>query len=534
MIKSNIASQHSPQTFWLTFFSAGIAMVAGVSIQYDITILILMVGFVTLSLLMILKQLLIFLNSSDTDWVLGSAELVVPSVLWVLFGLGGVISFFLPEVVKAFGTTYEMATVLLTALYVSIGALCYLGGFRWIFGHTPLQSYGRTAISQKGFRYFLGLLLAFDWYVRFDQIRGGIYFEWLTNYSDTTQAALRTTNTLYQFHNTISPIVLPLLMYAIVVFSKKWSYGTILIAQATLVSLQGQRRDVVLVAFMILLSYFAIRRFQPNRKIVLISSISALAFFSYIGPAMQDARLMMRYDARTLVASPDRILGRYVFEYLPQTLSLGGRWESYLSNLDSQLDKNSSLAFRTGAYMSYAASIHQSMIDGRVGPNLDHLGTAVSLIIPRIFFPNKQSVDANDLVYAHFGFGRLGDDATGSPVADIFSYLHLPGIIVLFLIIGGGFGFVARHLRHNYGQFGDMIMLGFLPSALPTGDAFGAYLAGLRNVFIFLVLMASFMKWYSLFFRQHPNSSVEQTTKSSELPSRTARKHSLFHSSEGD
>jgi len=488
-------SHYTNRTLWPLFFSVTLSLLVTVGIQFDFGIAALMVTFVFFSGIILWKVATKKLDKYNRDWVRLASELTVPTALWLLFGLGGILSFFEPEVVTKFGTTYEPATVFLTAIYVSIGAICYVGGFRGGFRNSELRVKGKKVVSKRVFIFMLVVLLAFDWYVRFDQIRGGVYFDWLKPYSKTRQALLRGINPLYHLHDDVALVVLVLLMYSVIVFANRRFYAFLLSIQTVLILLQGQRRNLLLVAFAILFPYISLRRLQIRRKHLIFILLFTLLFFGVIFPIIEESRLMMKYDARNLMFRPKQIIVRYVVEYIPQSFRILGNSQASL-----RTQPRVSLTERVGGYMSYAASIHQAMLDGHAGPNYKKLGIALSLVIPRFLYPRKPVVDANDVVYEHFEFGRLGYDATGTPIADVFSYLHLPGIILLFIVVGLGYGFVARHLRISYGTLGDMIMIGILPSAFPTGDAFGGYLASLRNVLLFVFLIDLFVN-ASVIFR---------------------------------
>lgn len=509
------------QLFWIHLFLISLAMLVGALIQHDLTVLISMFVLVTFSLWLLWRALLKHLRTTDKDWSYTIAELVVPSVLWLLFGFGGMFSFFFPEIVNLYGPRYEMSTVLLMYIYTGIGAICYVWAFRLGFQNKTLQQYDRSwkLMPERMVMFLLFILLAFDSYVRFDMITGGIYFAWLTPYADTIQAELRTTNTLYQLHSTLASTIIPLLVYAIITFTKKKLYKALFFTHSILIIAQGQRRDILFVAFLSFLSYAVMKNIIIRRKLLLGVLISTAVFLLFVGPVIQESRLMMRYDASSLVASKEKIAIRYLFQYIPKaTLGILAGSDTYSRSIPG-----GSLSERAGGYMSYAANIYQSMIDGRAGLNTDQFWTALSLAVPGVLYPGKPVVDANDFVFEHFGFGRIGSDATGSPSADIFSYLHLPGIVGLFLITGAGYGFVARHLRRNYGRTGDMIMVGILPSVLPVGDAFGSYLAGLRNVLLFIALIALYVKLYRIFFGAHYTLKNSQKLNSNALKNMTPK-----------
>lgn len=474
--------------------SMTLAVLVGVGIHFDYVVIALMLTLVIVSAVVLWKIALKYLKVCNGDWARLISELMAPIVLWLLFGLAGTLSFFEPEVVTMFGTSFEVSTVLLTAIYVSIGAICYIGGFRCGFRDTKLRKEGDRAISRLQLLLVLGVLLAFDWYVRFDQIRGGVYFAWLRPHSETTQALLRTTNPLYHFHGIVGPVVLVLLTYSAITCANRRPFVFLLAIQAALILLQGQRRNVLLAAFGTLLPYFSLKRVRVTPRHLLFALLLMVLFFGLIDPVIQESRLMMRMDARILTSRPRQIIMRYMGHYIPQSLRTLGNPQASL-----RAQRGSHLTERVGGYMSYAASIHQAMIDGRAGPNLEEFGPALSLVVPRFLYPGKPRIDANDEVYEHFGFGRLGYDATGTPIADVFSYLHLPGVILLFVVVGVGYGFIARHLRVSYGRLGDVIMIGMMPSAVPTGDAFGGYLASLRNVLLLIVLIALLIKVSGVF-----------------------------------
>lgn len=497
---------------WLLVIFSCLLIIVGAGIQSDIVILFLMIGIVGISFILLWQRAHSLLNSTDIDWSRLGAEFVVPIILWILFGLGGLVSFFMPEVVTSYGASYEMTTVLIMAIYITLGAITYLLGFRWGFQDSQVRLHGKQRFSGGMLALFLTILLASDWYLRFEQISNGIYFTWLTAFAETVQATTRASNALYQFHDTIVPLTLSLLAYSFVKSTRKWPLGILLVTQSILIVLQGQRRDILLVTLVLSLTFLAIKRTKLSQKLVFTFLILAGLFVGFIGPVIEESRLEMRRDARALVAQPEEILVRFIVEYIPRSITPA----RIMGNTEASLRTQQGISFteRMGGYMSYAANIYQAILDGRADLNVDNFGVAISLIIPRAIYPDKPTVSANDMVYENFGFGRLGYDATGSPAADIFSYIHWPGIAALFFIVGLCYGLIAKHLRINYGQIGDMITIGLVPAIFPMGDAFGAYLATLRNILLLLILIHVFVTAYIIFFgnRISSKSSTTQAT----------------------
>jgi hypothetical protein len=139
--------------------------------------------------------------------------------------------------------------------------------------------------------------------------------------------------------------------------------------------------------------------------------------------------------------------------------------------------------------MSYAASIYQTIRDGKTLLPSENLRNALLVLVPRFLYPQKPSVDADFIHQSHFDFGQPGHDTAGTPITDAFAHLHVLGIMGLLAIGGVGFGWVAKHLGTHYGLVGNLILIGVLPFFFIGGDSFAAYLADLRNVLLFLLFV---------------------------------------------
>lgn len=482
----------------ISIISILLAIVIGTIIQYEITNILLFVTFVLVTFTLLSKLIQNKLNRTNQDWVRILAEFTVPILLGLLFGFGGIISYFIPSLRNKFGITYEANTLFLMSLFIFWGGLTYIFGFNLSFRDTPPKLLSKRKISKDTVLVLVTLFLVFDWYIRFDQIIGGVYFAWLTPFAESVQAINRSTNALYQIHSTIAPIILPLLIYFYINSSKKWPFLIIILIQSLLILMGGQRRNFLLIMYAISASFMAIKRMHFRSRIFIYLTTVVVIFVFLVNPLITNARLYMRYESEELLSQPSQILVRYLFDYIPRVIRYGGF--SGQSILNSFYQQNIALFERLGSYMSYSASINQAIINGKPLPSMNAFINSLSLVIPRIIFPKKPAVDANDRIFSHYSIGQVGRDATGTPVADIFGYMHVFGIIILMLVAGVGFGFIARYLRHSYGQIGDVIMIGIVPSALPVGDAFGGYLANLRNVIMIIILMEFLLVVFSKVF----------------------------------
>jgi hypothetical protein len=80
-------------------------------------------------------------------------------------------------------------------------------------------------------------------------------------------------------------------------------------------------------------------------------------------------------------------------------------------------------------------------------------------------------------------------DPNGTHVADVFSFLHVVGIVALLGIGGGFYGVVSRFLLMRFGKLGGLTIIGVLPAFLPYADSFTAYLTGMRNVALAIIVV---------------------------------------------
>jgi hypothetical protein len=404
-------------------------------------------------------------------------ELLTPASIWLLFGVGGIIAILRVNDMYIY-SDYQDYAVLLMAVFAFLGALAYVIGFKLTY-----RNFNRNGVSVEYVRIgdiylIVLLLLALDWFVRFMLIRRGLYFTWVmrTGFDN----AVRGTNFLFHVQRTIGPTILPLLLYCIYKSRKKGLWKFLLVAHLILISLGGDRRDVLFSGVILVLSYGIIYRIHLSRKMIVIGLICGVIFFAIIGPMIQEARFLMRQDGPSLLESPASIPQKFIFEYLPSVANFDTIFSPEVSSRQGLLG-------RIGSYASYAASINQEILDGQKLLGARELWNAISLVIPRALYPQKPVVDADYIVQSHFTIGRPGFDANGTYVADIFAHLHVLGIIGLFTVGGLAYGFVMKHLVSSYAMIGELILIGLLPVLVPTGDSFAQYLADLRNVLLLLL-----------------------------------------------
>jgi hypothetical protein len=138
------------------------------------------------------------------SWHLLVAELLFPWFLWLLFGFGGILAILRVEGIY-FYSEYDDHTVLLTYVYALIAGIIYLFGFRLVAKSNDNGAKGKD-LSPPVSKVILLLLLIllFDWYVRLQLIRSGLYFTWVMRVGFDT--SVRGTNLLYHVQRTIWPI----------------------------------------------------------------------------------------------------------------------------------------------------------------------------------------------------------------------------------------------------------------------------------------------------------------------------------------
>jgi hypothetical protein len=432
--------------------------------------------------------------TSSQTWHKIIAELFPPGVIWLLFCVGGLLNLIHVDDIIEYAPL-EDSTILVMSIYALVGALCYVIGFRFIYGsfENGNVSSGRQASAVR-VNLLLFFLLIFDWYVRLQLIRDGVYFTWLMRVA--FDDSVRGTNLLYHVQRTIWPIIWPLLVLNVSRSQRKGFYGGLILIQLLIVMANGDRRDILFSGLILLFSYAMIYRIRIRIKLLLWGTIGGILLFGLLGPMIQEARFIMLRDARILLSDPAQIPVRFFSEYLPAVANLD-------VVLHPSLSYRQGILGRIGSYMNYAASINQSISSGSDPIGWKGVMTSLNLLLPRILFPSKTVVDADAVVQAHFLIGRPGFDANGTYLADAFAYLHIIGIVLLFFLGGVGFGFISKHLVKNY-SIGPLILIGLLPIYVPMGDSFADLFVSLRNVLLFLLLLK---------FILHYQVNLQQRTK---------------------
>jgi hypothetical protein len=249
-------------------------------------------------------------------------------------------------------------------------------------------------------------------------------------------------------------------------------------------------------------AYGMIYKLKINLKILAITTIGIVFFFGILSPMTQEARWIMRRDGKSLLEDPSQIPSKFFFEYLPQVA------DPELI-LNPELSNRQGLLGRIGSSMNYGANIYQAVLDGKSLLDLAEFKNAITMVVPRFLYPGKPVQDADYVVQEHFGIGRPGFDANGTYAADAFAYFHVAGILLLFLITGISYGFIANHLGKNYGMAGSLILIGLLPIFVPMGDSFSEIFVYIRNVLLFLLLVKLILH-FGLEPRQRAHSVVEK------------------------
>jgi hypothetical protein len=300
-----------------------------------------------------------------SDWPRFVAQWVTPLMLWLTFGLGSIPTFLRLERMAYYGR-FSDAAVQTFGMYVFLGVLCYIFCFR--LGYRAYTGSGsgpdpsevarsdRTDYSTRAYP-FVFVLLAFDWFVRMDQMAKGLYFTWLRQYGEGS--SVRGTNLLYHLHDTFSWILLAFLVYlAVKGRGGRVVFRVLTIGQLVLVLLTGSRYLFLIGLATVGLSYLYITGRQVTRKALILILAGSALFFGALSPGVEAARLLMRREGQTLSRQPLRIPVLYLTEYLPGALGFGEE-RSY----ERELELRQGLAARVGGYMAYAASMNQALMD---------------------------------------------------------------------------------------------------------------------------------------------------------------------------
>ena len=431
----------------------------------------------------------IFLRHSRRGrWHLIVGELVTPGFLWLLFGFGGIISLLKLDDIHYYGIKYDIATVIMFSLYALIGGICYIIAFRVIFKNSPFaESRAKSKISKRKVLILLLIVLSIDWYSRYKLISAGLYFNWAVMAATKLgllDKTIRGISMLFHIQRAIGPIALSLLTYLALSSRRGWPYSLLILLQILLIAVNGDRSDLLFSFFILAVSYAMVKRIRIDVKLLFVGALFALIFFGIISPLIQEARIFMRRDARQLIRDPASIPARFVFDYLPKSLDP----EAIFDRDDTS--NRQSLLGRVGGYMTYAASMYESIMNGRRLQPLSGARDELSLLIPRVLYPQKPSVDADARLQRHFRIGMPGYDSPGTHLVDVFSFFHIAGVVLLFLFMGMLYGFMANHLSFRYGLLGNIILIGMMPLFVPTGDAFAQVFVNVRNIALFLVVVA--------------------------------------------
>lgn len=423
--------------------------------------------------------MLIFKRISDQAWVRLVVEFLPPLVLWILFGFGGVLAILRVEGWDIY-SDYEDLTVVLTTIFMLLGSYAYLFGIRIALGHDRLVwDKAQQNVTGKA-RILLLVILMIDWSVRLQKNAAGVYVNWVAKSGYFSAVERGTTSALYHLQANISMISIPLLVYLSVEDRLKWVFRFLLLVQFILIFLEGDRSELLMALVVATSSFGVTRGVRLRRRVIAWGVLASILFFGVIGPIIQVARSQMQRDVRVLVQEKSLMPITFATVYVP---------EAATTNIFNENALQGSLVTRMGAYSFYAAAIHQSMLDGKADLLVDDLLPVLTQLVPRALYVNKGARSSNYVLQSHFKIGRVGADAHGTPVVDIFGYGYVAGIVGLMFVSGLGFGLVVKYLTKEQGLLGGLVAIGMIPVLLPMGDSFVSYLAGLRNTLILLLII---------------------------------------------
>lgn len=415
-------------------------------------------------------------------------QLTTPLSLWAMFGLGGLWLLAIPARDReVYSVPLSDGDVFFALLVVAIAGFAYAWAFR--VGWSAFRSLrsSRPGVRQLPHVTWAAIagVLVLDGVVRVWQIRLGIYYSWgraevVANNPGVIGSIAG------QLSNAFWPFSVALLSLAIAMRWRPRLAGALLGVVVVLDLASGQRRRLLYVVLIIGLVFAVFRIKEITAKRFLVAAGVGLILFSVVFPVIQTSRREFRFVENANIAATPYT---YVSGTLVQTaLGLVGIGEDGTGGLDSG-EAFADTAARLSGWTAYLSSIVSRMSTGYLPQGIAAAERSILLVVPG----GGGSVDADAMVYAHFDMGSPGLDANGSAVADIFSQLHVIGVVLLFmgtgLFVGGFMRLLSRH-----GPYGTVLVIAGLPAMVSNGDSSAVYLSGLRNyvvVAVALLLLAN-------------------------------------------
>lgn len=473
---------------WL-LFGMGLAAQAGVTAFAGIVLLRRAIGY-----------------SRENNWTLVSIEIFPLTILWLLFGVGGL--FALSEMAEGgrklreyFYPYTNMAAFHFTC-YVLAGSIIYSLVVRRSYGKPNIRLNFELTDKQRVHAILLtSILLIFDWYIRLNLIRQGAYFTWLAGGSDFYRGQHEFA--IYVLQYSFNYITIPLLIYLSKVSRIRKIYYLLTVFQGILIFLSGQRQRMLMALITAVCAYWFVNQKAITRRFIFASLLGAAITMWIIFPAIALARERMQDDSATLMKRPGSIIAKFALDYIPRSFIRDDR------TLPRDLNKNT-LEGRIGLYASLGASINQILSDGNSTLNKKAFWPSILLIVPGPLYPNKPVIDADQELQKHFHFSLKYGDLAGTPIVDVFSMLHVLGIISFLAFMAWGAGLFSRFFVNSYGALGVVIIIGFAPNLKFEGDAFGGFLAGLRN-FALLYLFLQLLEVVAAYSGRFPKSITRKS-----------------------
>lgn len=415
----------------------------------------------------------------DFAWLI--AGLAPPTFLWIQYGAGGVEALLDLNEGKPSIFSYSDVSIVVCGGIAALAALTYVVGFRACYrreaGDGAAEQAPRSALAM-----FTLVLFVIDLVVRLYMIREGSYSKWASDQGAGAGISM--------FRDSLGAGVVALAAHLGASGRRRlfW-YGLVALDLAFFAG-TGSRKFVLLGLIAVVSSLAFTMSADPSRRqrvrrLFYVGAGALVLFFGIISPIVQEARYRaMAAAAAGAGASTPR---SFLVDHVPSVLS----YDVLYGDESIRLNRGATLDQRLASMAAVGGAIVTQRLDGAPLMPLADAAAALPFLVPSaIIGERRERLQANNRVIEYYSLGRTTIDAPTTSMTDIYVYLDVVGVALLFFVVGCGFGALASVLRRGWGRaVGGILSLVLLYNTIPLGGSYLDYLVRLRNAAVLVALL---------------------------------------------
>lgn len=406
-------------------------------------------------------------------------------VLSVVFGVGGVCEIILNILTNSSESRYADAYIFYSTLLVALGSFLYTVGFRASFeiSDKVIPSInGKLDERRLGQLFWVTLIIT--WISKAFLIKNGLYFTWTSG----VLSSANTTSLASEIAGRVDNLIVPLLVY-MVIKKNNSIYSVIFGVNTLLVVAKGSRGGLIIYAVLVSISYILLSN-QRRADIYICIKYGLpllVIMFYFIFPVINISRSRLQQDVyknkQIYETNKYQIVYTYIVDYVPDASV------DYISG-NYSVSKRAEYEYlrRFGMYQDTMVKLMAKK--SKDPPKSNTFWEEVSLVVPGLLYPSKPVVVSaatlQKYLYGYVPSMMRYVDIPSSPVTMAYYFGGGIGVLILLCTSGVIFGVSSSWLLRA-GSLAPLLAVGFIPFALPLGNALMSQLVGARDIFIFSI-----------------------------------------------